>query len=448
MKNIIMLSNYKNVIGLSLWGILLISFVFNGCRDRNTKNQPAEKEVSTMKEQAENTDFTLAFLNALFYEEDFEPSLKSQLQLSERQIGDLKVAATTAVEKLSEEDEPSSKSFKESINQATTQIVKILGNQKAAQFFHFLTARYADGENTLPIEPNHIPEDTRIIVNGPAFRMDVFQQGKLVKTYSIAIGYPEFPLPTGVRKATNIIFNPTWTPPDEPWVKGKVSPGEKVPAGSKLNPLGPIKIPIGMPSLIHGGKDVSKLGAFASHGCVGLTDGQVQDFTKFLSLVAGNPISAETIANYEKKDTKTETVKLKQPVLVELRYETIVAQDGGLHIFRDVYERGTNTIENATRVLNKYNIKLEQLSEQERTSLTTGLEDMNQDARGNKIAGIDNPESSSTGDSSKERAADKESRKDKGQVTRKVIGQKEIIVRIAALKGKGYPLPVDMNSGK
>jgi len=444
----IMLFNYKNVIRISLWSILVISLAVTGCRDRNSKNQPGRKEVSKMKEQAENTDFTLALLNALFYEEDFESSLKSQLQLSQRQIDDLKVAASTAVEKLSEEDEPSSKSFKESIKQATTQIVKILGNQKAAQFFHFITARYADGENTLPIEPNQIPEDTRIIVNGPAFRMDVFQQGKLIKTYSIAIGYPEFPLPTGVRKATNIIFNPTWTPPDEPWVKGKVSPGEKVPAGSELNPLGPIKIPIGMPSLIHGGKDVSKLGAFASHGCVGLTDGQVQDFAKFLSLVAGNQISAEKIANYEKKDTKTETVKLKQPVLVELRYETIVAQDGGLHIFRDVYERGTNTIENATRVLDKYNIKLEKLSEQERTSLIKGLEDMNQDARGNKIAGVDDPESASTGDSAKERAADKESRKDKGQVTRSVVGQREIVVRIAALKGKGYPLPVDNNSGK
>jgi len=208
----IMLFNYKNVIRISLWSILVISFAVTGCRDRNSKNQPGGKEVSKMKEQAENTDFTLALLNALFYEEDFESSLKSQLQLSQRQIDDLKVAASTAVEKLSEEDEPSSKSFKESIKQATTQIVKILGNQKAAQFFHFITARYADGENTLPIEPNQIPEDTRIIVNGPAFRMDVFQQGKLIKTYSIAIGYPEFPLPTGVRKATNIIFNPTWTP--------------------------------------------------------------------------------------------------------------------------------------------------------------------------------------------------------------------------------------------
>ncbi len=443
-----MLSYWKNCIQNSLCGILLMSLVLVGCRDRNTKNEPGSENVSTIKEQAENTDFTLALLNALFYEEDFESSLKSELQLNKKQISDLKEAASTAVEKLSEEDEPSSKSFKESIKQATAEIVRILGDHKAAQFFHFVTARYADEKNTLPLEPNHIPEDTRIIVNAPAFRMDIFQQGKLIKTYNIAIGYPEFPLPTGIRKATSIIFNPTWTPPDEPWVKGKVSPGEKVPAGSKLNPLGPIKIPIGMPSLIHGGKDVSKLGAFASHGCVGLTDLQVQDFTKFLSQVSGSPISAEKIAAYENKDTKTETVKLKQPVLVELRYETIVAEDGGLHIFRDVYERGTNTIENATRVLDKYNIKLENLSEQERRSLTEALEEMNQDARGNKIAGSDLQGSASAGDSAEERAADKEDRKDKGQVTRKVIGQKEIVVTVSALKGKGYPLPVAYNTGK
>ena len=84
--------------------------------------------------------------------------------------------------------------------------------------------------------------------------MDVFENGKLVKTYKVGIGYPEFPLPQGLRKADTIIFNPTWTPPDEPWVKGKFEPGKKVEAGSKDNPLGPIKIPIGLPSLIHGGK--------------------------------------------------------------------------------------------------------------------------------------------------------------------------------------------------
>ncbi|CAM3853333.1 L,D-transpeptidase [Sphingobacterium prati] len=430
-----------------LFGILLAALILTGCRDRNAKTQSASDREADLTEQAENTDFTLAWLNALFYEEDFERTLKSDLQLNKEQVTALKAAASAAVGELSEDEEASTKSFKASIKQATTEIVRILGEQKAGQFFHFIAARYADEQNKLPLQPNQVPEDTRIVVNAPAFRMDVFQQGKLIKTYKIGVGYPEFPLPTGVRKATNVIFNPTWTPPDEPWVKGKVTPGEKVPAGSKLNPLGPIKIPIGMPSLIHGGKDASKLGAFASHGCVGLTDAQVQDFTKVLTQVAGSPISAEEIADYEKKNTKTESVKLKQPVLVELRYETIVAQDGQLHIYRDVYERGTNTIENATRVLDAYGVKFEKLSEQEKSNLTQALNEMNQDARGNKIAGADHPDQGPAEDSAQKREAAKENRKEKGQVTRKVLGQQDIAVPIAALKDKGYPAPIAYNTG-
>ena len=136
--------------------------------------------------------------------------------------------------------------------------------------------------------PNAVPTDTRVVVNIPAFRMDLFQDGSLVKSYQVGIGYPDFPLPQGLRKASTIIFNPTWTPPDEPWVEGskKVKVGQKVEAGSPLNPLGPIKIPIGLPSLIHGGKSPAKLGTFASHGCVGLTNPQVQDFSVVLAGLA------------------------------------------------------------------------------------------------------------------------------------------------------------------
>src|SRR3989442_1335275 len=96
--------------------------------------------------------------------------------------------------------------------------------------------------------PNAVPGDTRIVVNIPAFRMDVFEHGAPIKSYRVGIGYPKYPLPTGLRKIQSIVFNPTWTPPDSPWVDSmKVTPGETIRAGSKLNPLGPIKIPIGMP---------------------------------------------------------------------------------------------------------------------------------------------------------------------------------------------------------
>src|SRR5713101_2737496 len=102
--------------------------------------------------------------------------------------------------------------------------------------------------------PNAIPRDTRIVVNIPAFRLDVFHNGTLINSYRIGIGYPQFPLPTGLRKAQLIIFNPTWTPPDSPWVAAmNAIPGETVGAGSKHNPLGPIKVPLGEATLIHGG---------------------------------------------------------------------------------------------------------------------------------------------------------------------------------------------------
>src|SRR5204863_2513123 len=157
-------------------------------------------------------------------------------------------------------------------------------------------------------KPNSVPADSRVVVNIPAYRMDVFESGKLVKSYKIGIGYPEFPLPTGLRKAETIIFNPTWTPPDEPWVEspgGKIKIGEKIEAGDKLNPLGSIKIPIGLPSLIHGGKAPAKLGGFASHGCVGLTNSQVNNFAKELARLSGTQISDEQIAAYEKNKTET-----------------------------------------------------------------------------------------------------------------------------------------------
>src|SRR3989441_8974776 len=152
--------------------------------------------------------------------------------------------------------------------------------------------------------------------------MDVFEAGRLIKSYKIGIGYPEFPLPTGLRKAQTIIFNPTWTPPDSPWVASMkdASPGETVEAGSSLNPLGPIKIPIGMPSLIHGGKPLSKIGAFASHGCVGLTNAQVRDFAKLLAQAGGTELSDKVIAAYARTPSKTGVVKLNRPVPVELRY--------------------------------------------------------------------------------------------------------------------------------
>ena len=288
-----------------------------------------------------------------------------------------------------------------------------------------------------------IPQGTRVVINAPAFRMDLFEDGKLTKSYKIGIGYPEFPLPTGLRIADTIIFSPTWTPPDEPWVESpnsKVKVGQKIEAGDKLNPLGSIKIPIGLPSLIHGGKAPAQIGSFASHGCVGLTNPQVRNFAKHLARLGGTQISDERIAEYEKNRTETRPVKLSRAVTVELRYETVTVEDGKLHIYRDVYDRGANTEDNLRNVLQAYGVTVDQLSEGQRSQVTNALSQMARGASGKpviKLAGAD--------------GSDKDEVKPKnnasGKAPRTIKGGKEVVIEIGALKGKGYPAPVDLDTG-
>ena len=284
--------------------------------------------------------------------------LKAKLQLSEEHIAALRKISSEEAAKLRRANAETSPGDSEAARQnAIDSIRAVIGADESDQLLALARDRWNKGSEELeaaaarepePVMlkgPNAVPQDTRIVVNIPAFRMDVFQDGSLVKSYKVGIGYPQFPLPQGLRKAQQIIFNPTWTPPDEPWVasmKG-VAVGESVAAGSQLNPLGPIKIPIGAPSLIHGGKPLAKIGTFASHGCVGMTNSQVKDFATVLAKASGTGLSDQNSAAYLKRRNKTQVVQLARLVPVELRYETIVFEDGQLHIYRDVYDQNSNT---------------------------------------------------------------------------------------------------------
>jgi lipoprotein-anchoring transpeptidase ErfK/SrfK len=417
---------------------------------------------------------TLPVLDALFSDEAFKSNLRAKVQLTDDQLAQLQKIASEEVARLRQSNiedkspEEQSSQAEQSREHAAEAIRGVIGEQKAQDLFALARDYWVKGgealeadktgkadtaespENSLLPGPNAVPKDTRIVVNIPAFRMDVFQEGELLKSYKVGIGYPEFPLPTGLRKAQTIIFNPTWTPPDEPWVAKmkNVSVGEKVEAGSKLNPLGPIKIPIGLPSLIHGGKSPAKLGTFASHGCVGLTTPQVQDFAKLLAQVAGTELSDTTIKSYFANKTKTRAVKLDRVVPVELRYETIVVEDGKLHIYRDVYDQDSNTEANLRSVLEANGIKLEDLREDERAQVMDALNAMSRHPRKDvttKVAG-----NSSAGPSpAAANAAEKSDKKVASAPVKKPIGknQKEVVIELAALKGKGYPEAVNLDTG-
>ena len=434
--------------------ILLVTAMI-GCVANNTNNSPTAVQSTPSPSVSTQTDtprsqLTLPVLDALLASETFVSELKTKLQITDDQVTALKTAAAAEVNRLrtgnAEENVANST---EGRSRASEQIASIIGDDKTKQLLKFADefwARGADANGSTgtaetsaapaPPPPNAVPTDTRIVVNIPAYRMDLFKDGSLIKSYKIGIGYPEFPLPQGERKAQTIIFNPTWTPPDSPWVaKMKdITPGEKVEAGSKLNPLGPIKIPIGMPSLIHGGKAPAKLGTFASHGCVGLTNSQVKDFAQMLGQISNTDISANSITSYLKDPTHTQVVKLKQSVPVELRYETIVLEDGKLHIFKDVYEQDSNTEEHLRAVLEANGSRLEDLSEQARAQVLDALNLMSAHPKQSVVS----PSPSPTPDASDR----KRKRTDK-----KPKNQKEIVVELASLAKRGYPAPVNFDVG-
>ncbi|HSB08895.1 MAG TPA: L,D-transpeptidase [Blastocatellia bacterium] len=428
-----------------------------------TPTTPAPPPAKT-PDVATSQPVTLPVLDAFFAQENFAAELKAKLQLTDEQVNKLRSIARQETSKLRESDNHDEYAGKTTAarEDAYEKSKAAIGEEKTQELIAFVNARWS-GDVAAPttasvtpaVAPHDavgVPQDKRVVVNAPAFRMDLFEGGELIKSYKIGIGYPEFPLPMGLRKADTIIFNPTWTPPDEPWVESpgsKVKVGEKVEAGDKLNPLGPIKIPIGLPSLIHGGKAPAKLGGFASHGCVGLTSPQIQDFAKRLAQLGGTEISDEQIAEFQKNKTETKPVKLSKAVPVELRYETITVQDGELHIYRDVYDRGTNTEENLRNVLQSYGVTLDQLSDRKRAEVMRALGQMARDAGGKPAteAAAVNSASASLRKGDKSKGEAKASIIASGKVTRTIKGGKEVVVEIPALLGKGYPAPVDLDSG-
>ena len=136
--------------------------------------------AASTKTQAE-LPVTLPVLDAMFTDESFAGELKSKLQLTDEQIEGLRKVAGEERANLDEGDE-SSGTTPEATRRAAEKVRSVIGAEKATAFNAFVSERWsAGGEALASAKPNSVPSDTRIVVNAPAYRMDVFQNGKLVK---------------------------------------------------------------------------------------------------------------------------------------------------------------------------------------------------------------------------------------------------------------------------
>ena len=114
----------------------------------------------------------------------------------------------------------------------------------------------------------------------------LFRRGKLVKTYSVAVGTPEYPTPTGRYVVQTMQKNPAWNVPQSEWA-GDLA-GQTIPGGDPRNPLVARWIGFNGSVGFHGTASSGSLGTAASHGCIRMSPADVIDL--FERVQTGTPV--------------------------------------------------------------------------------------------------------------------------------------------------------------
>jgi lipoprotein-anchoring transpeptidase ErfK/SrfK len=116
---------------------------------------------------------------------------------------------------------------------------------------------------------------TYITVDESSFTVTLWQNLKPVKKYTVAVGQPAYPTPTGLYSIQDKQVDPVWSVPNSPWA-GELG-GTTVAGGSAENPLKARWMGITDGAGFHGTDEVSSLGTAASHGCVRMAVADVID---------------------------------------------------------------------------------------------------------------------------------------------------------------------------
>jgi hypothetical protein len=174
--------------------------------------------------------------------------------------------------------------------------------------------------------------DLKILINIPTYQLFVYENGKVVKQYSVAVGQPKYPSPTGNYNIARIEWNPWWYPPDSPWAEdAKVTP-----PGPK-NPLGPVKMVMETDLRVHGTNKDYSVGRPASHGCFRMHNKEARELAWYLQARSSVKNDESLLDKYKKSPGSTFVVKLDYAVPVQITYEPILVTADTIEIHPDLY---------------------------------------------------------------------------------------------------------------
>jgi lipoprotein-anchoring transpeptidase ErfK/SrfK len=124
-----------------------------------------------------------------------------------------------------------------------------------------------------------------IVINRETFTLRFFQNLKLLKSYTVAVGQQGLETPAGLYHAQDKQVDPSWQVPNSAWA-GSLA-GQTIPPGPQ-DPLKARWIGIFDGAGIHGTDEVSSLGHAFSHGCVRMAIPDVIDL--YDRVRVGDPI--------------------------------------------------------------------------------------------------------------------------------------------------------------
>jgi len=159
-----------------------------------------------------------------------------------------------------------------------------------------------------------------IVINIPAYRLFLYENGEVIRSYPVGVGQSLKPSVLGPTEIINKVHDPTYYPPD--WWRRGLQP---IPPGPD-NPVGTRWLGLGFPGYgIHGTNNPDSIGKAVSSGCIRLRNEDVEELARLVGI--GTPVRLEY-----------NTVEIWHDSERGLSY---------VQVHPDIYGLGTTTMENA-----------------------------------------------------------------------------------------------------
>jgi lipoprotein-anchoring transpeptidase ErfK/SrfK len=127
---------------------------------------------------------------------------------------------------------------------------------------------------------------TVLIVNRGAFKLTLYKNLAVAKTYPIAVGQAGLETPAGLYTIQNKAINPAWHVPNSAWA-GSLA-GKTISGDDPSNPIKARWLGIYDGVGIHGTSEDASIGSAASHGCIRMHIPDVEDL--YPRVPVGTPV--------------------------------------------------------------------------------------------------------------------------------------------------------------